>query len=151
MLILVLDPDNRRMEAATAGHYPPMLSDGDAFKSVSMNSQLILGVQSNFRYPTESFELPENTTLLLYTDGVLDAQSPDGERFDEEQLERAASGRFQSAQKTIDDVLAALKAFCGGRAPADDLTLVAIHLPASPEPVATVETESINGTAAVAS
>jgi hypothetical protein len=128
MLILVLDLENNRMEAATAGHYPPLLSDGGPFEPMGICPQLILGVQPGLKYPTEYFDLPNEATMLLYTDGVLDAQAPDGRRFDQEKIQAALAGPFDSAEGMIEGVVTALKQFCNGRPPADDLTLVAIHL-----------------------
>jgi serine phosphatase RsbU (regulator of sigma subunit) len=124
----VLDAENNRLAAATAGHYPPLLSDGGPFEPMGMRPQLILGVQPGVKFPTEFFDLPPESALLLYTDGVLDAQSPTGERFDLEKMRQALTHPFDGAEGLIDNVVAQLKEFCDGRPPADDLTLVAIHL-----------------------
>jgi sigma-B regulation protein RsbU (phosphoserine phosphatase) len=126
-LIVVLDSENGNMSVGTAGHFPPLLSDGERLQTVEMEAQLVLGVEKNERYQTERFDLPERFVLLLYTDGVIDAQGPGGERFRRQGVERALGEEFESAQEVVDAVVHAIRKFRGGHGLGDDLTLVAIQ------------------------
>jgi serine phosphatase RsbU (regulator of sigma subunit) len=85
-------------------------------------------VEKDVQFPTQRFDLPASSTLLLYTDGVLDVQSPAGERFCLDNLEGSLHGPFGSAQEVIDQVVASIAAFRGSRDLPDDLTMVAIQL-----------------------
>jgi serine phosphatase RsbU (regulator of sigma subunit)/type II secretory pathway pseudopilin PulG len=127
VLILVLDITSNTLEVATAGHYPPLLTDGETVQPLDMDSQLVLGVEEREKYPTERFDLPERFTLLLYTDGVLDARSPRGERFTTTRLKSAIPADTASAQEMVDAIASAVKSFSGQRDLSDDLTLVAIQ------------------------
>jgi serine phosphatase RsbU (regulator of sigma subunit) len=132
--ILVLDLENATVDIATAGHPPPLVGSGEEFKPLGIDPQLVLGVEPSSRFPTQRFQLPRNANLLLYTDGVIDAQSATGERFNEEGLAQAIYGKFDNAQAILDTALEAINTFRQGRDLNDDLTLVAIQLQATPAP-----------------
>jgi sigma-B regulation protein RsbU (phosphoserine phosphatase) len=128
MLILILDVERGIAEVATAGHHPPMVSDGLEFKSVKLASQLVLAVDSSERYSTETFKLANQAHILLYTDGLLDVQNPAGDRFGAAGLSSVLARQFENAQSMIDAIVEAVKEFRGPRELEDDLTLVAIQL-----------------------
>jgi len=132
MLILVLDTDRGEIEIGNAGHFPPLMGDGESFQPLDIAPQLVLGVEPDIRYKTQRFDLPAKASLLLYTDGVLDVQDVSGERFQPERLRRSLYGRFDSAQTLIDTVLSAVNEFRGTRDLPDDLTLVAINTACAP-------------------
>jgi serine phosphatase RsbU (regulator of sigma subunit) len=134
MEILVLDLETSTVDIATAGHPPPLVGSGEEFKPLGIDPQLVLGVEPSTRFPTQRFQLPRNANLLLYTDGVIDAQSATGERFSEEGLAQAVYGNFDNAQALLDTVLEAIDGFRKGRELNDDLTLVAIQLQGAPAP-----------------
>jgi serine phosphatase RsbU (regulator of sigma subunit) len=127
MLVCVLDLDAGRMEVATAGHYPPLLGYGPHYSSLPVESQLVLGVDGDARYPTEVFDVLPGTSLVLYTDGVIDARSPDGERFGLAGVIESVRGRGHSAQSLVDSVVGRINHFRGARELPDDLTLVCIQ------------------------
>jgi sigma-B regulation protein RsbU (phosphoserine phosphatase) len=66
--------------------------------------------------------------LLLYTDGVPDAQNPQKDRFGNEQLlEIAQANLRRTALDLLDDLLARLQHFIGDEPQFDDITLMAIR------------------------
>lgn len=132
LLVLVLDPQRNRIDIASAGHPFPLISDGAAFQSLKLEPNLILGVEKDTPYTSEAFDLSPRSALLLYTDGVLDAQSPTGERFGAERLRRSLSARSDSAQSLVDSVVNAVNRFRADYPLCDDLTLVAIQLQPKP-------------------
>jgi len=76
----VLDGRNRRLTYCNAGHPPAMiLRDG---KIIELNSDnMVLGVDAQENYVQSLVDLRVGDTLLLYTDGLLDAMNFEGERF----------------------------------------------------------------------
>src|SRR5439155_23598447 len=142
LLVIVLDPQRNTIELATAGHPAPLVGTGDALTPLSVAPQLVLAVDHDVVYRTQRFDLPAGASLLLYTDGVTDVQSPGGSRMAEDALQKSVYGRFRSAADIVTAVLDVIDAFRAGREPADDLTLVAIQLQAKtipPEPAAPAE------------
>ncbi len=134
MLVAVVDPANLRLELATAGHPSPLLTDGRDFCPMAVEPQLVLGVDHEAEYTTESHDLPAGAGLLLYTDGVVEcpadpASTLAGLRFGTDRLRHALAGPDGvSARGLIDQVVAAVDAFRGRRELDDDLTVVAVRL-----------------------
>jgi serine phosphatase RsbU (regulator of sigma subunit) len=132
LLVLVVDTVKGKIDLASAGHFPPLVGQGESFESFDIEPQLVLGIEPNVRYRSWRFDIAPDACLLLYTDGVLDVQAPDGRRFDIESLHQALYGRCGSAQSLLDTVTTAVNEFRDGREPADDLTIVAVQLQGSP-------------------
>ncbi|MDP9175415.1 MAG: serine/threonine-protein phosphatase [Planctomycetota bacterium] len=133
MLIVVLDLENSVMELATAGHASPLISEGGGpFTPLPLKSQLVLAVDSEQTYTTERFQFAPQSSMVLYTDGVVDVQAENDERFDSRRLKSVLTGTFDSAQQIIDRLLAAVNSFRGKRELGDDLTLVAIQTQSVP-------------------
>ena len=128
MLVAVLDTDRGEIEVASAGHYPPLVSDGDSLAPLPVQSNFVLGVEPDVSYTTSKFDVAPGAIVLLYTDGVIEARSAEGEHFTAGRLHRALPGRPASAQELVDAVIAAVDEFRGDRDLQDDLTLVALQL-----------------------
>ncbi|HYE18272.1 MAG TPA: SpoIIE family protein phosphatase [Tepidisphaeraceae bacterium] len=131
MLVCVIDIDGQTVEVATAGHYPPLMSRDGTFAHLQVEPQLVLGVEKDTRYETERFVLPTGTSsLVLYTDGVLDARSADGKRFTAKGLIDAlakSAGAGESAQSLLDSIVGRVNQFRGPTELPDDLTMVCIQ------------------------
>ena len=128
MLLCVIDTKQQTIEIATAGHPPPIIGNGQSHESLLIEPQLVLGVEAESEYPTQRFPLGDGYTILLYTDGVTEAQASSGERFRIDGLSQSLVGRVSSAQSLADAVTTAVDRFRAGRELDDDLTLVAIQL-----------------------
>src|SRR2546423_8286523 len=105
MQVAILDPATARVFLATAGHPEPLLMDGKGFKRMKLEPQFVLGVECDATYETEEFDLPDCATLLLYTDGASDVQSPDGRRLGDEGLRRLTIPRKADASALIESVV----------------------------------------------
>jgi sigma-B regulation protein RsbU (phosphoserine phosphatase) len=142
ILLLVIDTETQSVELATAGHPAPLLCDETGLQKLAIEPQLVLGVESDSRYPTQSFDLSKAAKLLLYTDGVIDAATAGGKRFTLEGLRISLGAEKRgSAQSMLDAVTAAVDLFRRGNDLADDLTLVAIQLQPSATAAALVGAE----------
>jgi serine phosphatase RsbU (regulator of sigma subunit) len=84
---------------------------------------------------------------VLYTDGAIDAQRPDGERFSTEGLAKSLFGKFDNAEAIIESLRSAVDEFRQGRDLPDDLTLVAIQLNPNPSTVTKPDAEVVATTA----
>ena len=87
----ILSPEDGRFRYLNAGHNPPFLltKDGDV-KSLAEGG-IILGF-SDEQYPYEEGEvkIASGDVLLLYTDGISEAQNEDEKEFGEEKLQSSA-------------------------------------------------------------
>lgn len=123
--LLVINVRTRELRAADAGHPPPILY-GTHCRYMNMATAAPLGVETEtYRESYEQFDVGD--TILLYTDGIIEARRR-GEFFGERRLLRALSyRRNKSPQETVDSLLAATKRFADGRL-VDDVALLAIRL-----------------------
>lgn len=81
-LALRLDAGGR-CTIASAGHPAPFLND----KEVEIPGALPLGIDPNFKYEEKQIQIVPGDRCALYTDGLLEARSPDGEIFSFERLQ----------------------------------------------------------------
>jgi serine phosphatase RsbU (regulator of sigma subunit) len=134
LLVLVIDGPSCAVEMASAGHYAPLLRQGDGWLPMNVESQLVLGVDAHARYATDRVTLSPGASMLLYTDGAIDARSDSGERFTQARLLRSLDGAAASAEELLHRVLVSIDLHRGSSHLADDLTLVAVHLAGPPAP-----------------
>ncbi len=133
MLICVIDVDHGTLATAIAGHFPPLIGNPrDGFTSLKVQPQLVLGIEPDVPFKTEYFDLPPEADLVLYTDGVVEAANPGGDRFGVENLQACLSGPLNHPQQVIERITNAVNEFRGGRELDDDLTIVAVRLQAHP-------------------
>jgi PAS domain S-box-containing protein len=115
---------------ASGGHpYPLLVRAGGAVEEVVVRGTL-LGVEPDPDIQPVPLELRPGDTLVLYTDGVVDARDAAGERFGEERLlaalDAASSGPAEAVAAAIDDAVARFEP--GSRR--DDRAIVALHVTA---------------------
>jgi sigma-B regulation protein RsbU (phosphoserine phosphatase) len=114
---------------ANAGHEPPLLVRADRSPIEFLaGSGALLGAYGQLDLPIVRAVLQPGDLLLLYTDGVTDARSPAGERFEETRLvETIEAARGGSATDIVSAVCGAVGRFQAAVEPADDITIVAIR------------------------
>jgi sigma-B regulation protein RsbU (phosphoserine phosphatase) len=122
----VYDPVTRRLTYATAGHPPPRLKrcqDG-SMASLDGDHGLPLGILPGEIYAEVTRQLQTGDQIVFYTDGVTEAESPDGRIFGLGQLDRVLEDCAVGASDLLQATLDALEAFTGNRPPADDQTVL---------------------------
>jgi serine phosphatase RsbU (regulator of sigma subunit) len=85
-----------RCTMSSAGHMAPILNDGE----IEMEGSLPLGILAEAQYQEVAVDLHEGDHLALYTDGLLEARSRNGELFSFERLKEMFSLKTDAAQAT---------------------------------------------------
>jgi sigma-B regulation protein RsbU (phosphoserine phosphatase) len=126
----VLDARSGEFAYARAGHEPPMLAlAGGKASSASWDLGQPLGLLDDPILDEQTLTLPPGSTLLLYSDGIIDARSPEGGEFGRDRLvEKLAELIGNSAQGVCDELWQTLEAHQADSPQFDDATLVAIRL-----------------------
>jgi PAS domain S-box-containing protein len=121
VLLLTLDADRRTVHACSAGHLPPVILEGGAGRLAELTQGPPLGIRGH-RYATSTFQLAPGSSLLLYTDGLVERR---GLRIDDgiqRLLETAAAGPAEPA-RLVEHVLRTLL----GGATEDDVAVLAVR------------------------
>jgi sigma-B regulation protein RsbU (phosphoserine phosphatase) len=125
------DPIAHCLSYVNAGHCPPLLArkNGHGGNKVEI-SRLdvggpVLGVLQDARYEQARLDLSPGDLLVMYSDGLVEAENSRGEEYGEGRLRQLlATVTEKSADDIRRDILASLASFAGAGALRDDLTLV---------------------------
>ena len=125
----VLDPATGLLTYSNAGHPPPYLftPGSNPGTSALSGSGMPLGVSEEANWLQGIQEIPPGAMLLLYTDGVIDAQNPQGEFLGEEGMLNIIQSQIgQSASRVQETLLSTLGDFAGAEPQIDDITLMTL-------------------------
>ena len=123
----ILDPATGRLTYVNGGHEPPLFLQGGQPAAYLKATGLAVGALPDSPYRTESIVFHPGDGLVLYTDGVTDADDEAGVHFSKQRLVSLVSGKSDDARTLLDSVIAALNAHVGTHAPADDVTLLCMR------------------------
>jgi sigma-B regulation protein RsbU (phosphoserine phosphatase) len=125
---LILGKMNRHgeVEMCNAGHLPPIIVGGE--QSVELDSTgLPLGMFSDSSFVASGVRLAPGETLLVFTDGVTEANAADGSEFGTERLRESINGSaYGHPTELLQTCVNAVAAFRNGVARNDDLTMLAL-------------------------
>lgn len=130
VLYAVLDTRSGQVAFCNAGHPPALiLRQGKEVEAIRDVSGVALGVMEDLEYESGSFILNPGDSILLYTDGVTEAQNERDELYDEPRL----IARFgELAGRKPDEIIAAvhssIETFIGEAPQFDDITMLALTI-----------------------
>ena len=125
----VLDTANGELVFVNAGHNRPALAPGDGpFDFLAGPRNPMVGVAADRAYARGELTLPPGSTLVLYTDGVIDGRAASGEAFGEARLIAALNGAAErSPTRLIEEVMGAVDQFTGDTPQTDDIAILALR------------------------
>jgi sigma-B regulation protein RsbU (phosphoserine phosphatase) len=135
---LVADWKTGVMFYANAGHPKPLHVRRHAGQvlqvlNASGRSQPALGLMEDTRYQSSEILLSPEDLVLLYTDGLIEVQSPKNDLYTQQLLHGAVSRLKQAhAPQLFDNLLNEVREFSGGAPFTDDVCLVGMELTAEP-------------------
>lgn len=126
----VLEPLTGRFTYANAGHPPAyLITAGRRHGGIeSMRpTGMALGVSEEAQWRQKVMRISPGDVLVMYTDGITEAQSPQGLYFGEERIVDAVLSKVgQSAQEILKCLLDEVHSFVGSKTHQDDIALVVI-------------------------
>jgi serine phosphatase RsbU (regulator of sigma subunit) len=136
MQYLVLDLAAHCLHFICAGH-PPILRRraGGHVEPLGAASNIPLGIEDRFSYHQETCSFAPGDTLLLYSDGVYECQSPQGERLGLPRLQELLTVAPAHPAAILHIIHTALATFGDARTLHDDTTLLCAHLHADRYPL----------------
>jgi serine phosphatase RsbU (regulator of sigma subunit) len=128
LFYLVVEPRNNRISWVRAGHDPGFLycPHSDQFEALS-GAGMALGVDESWKYEDYNRAVTPGQIVLLTTDGIFEAHSPEGEMFGKERFKeivrKNADLEAEGIRKAIFDTVTEYR---GDEPQEDDITLVII-------------------------
>ena len=125
----ILDPAKGVLTYCNAGHNPPLLLNlnGQNEPAPLSRTGMALGVSDEAEWTSRSARIEVGDLLLLYTDGLVDAQEPEGEPFGIQRgVQILQANAASTAGEVQDALLNAVFAFMDDEPQFDDITLVLV-------------------------
>lgn len=106
---------------SNAGHNPPLIKENENFKYLSIDTGIVLGIMEDFDFVTEEIILSDE--IVLYTDGITDANNENDEMYGEDRLLNFFN-EFKSKNDPIRPLLDDIHNFTENADQFDDMTLL---------------------------
>jgi serine phosphatase RsbU (regulator of sigma subunit) len=125
-LYAVLDPHSGRLRYANAGHNLPYVATADGVTELRARG-MPLGAMPDMTYEENEAYLAPGESILLHSDGLVEAHNPAGEMFGFPRLQEIVENS-SGGEQLIDECLTELKEFVGSDwEQEDDITLVTLQ------------------------
>ena len=131
LFVGTVDLDTMEMSICNAGHNPILLMDPEEgpryFKA---HTNVAAGLVEDFPYRGETLKLKPGTRILLYTDGVTEAENAEQHQYGEQRLLDFAAAQSSSltAREWVDALMSSVRDFAGKAPQNDDVTILYIKL-----------------------
>jgi serine phosphatase RsbU (regulator of sigma subunit) len=123
----ILDPRDGKLTYINGGHEPPIIKGPEGIKTNLRPTGPAVGLYPNLDFKTGTINLEPDDMLLVYTDGVTDAQNTAGETFTKEQLLKTAENSSRTARGLIRKIQTRIDEHILGADQFDDITIVALR------------------------
>ena len=132
MFLGIMDLSTGKISYCNAGHNPPIVIQNGKAQYLDSEPSLLLGVDAGAKYTVHEMTLAPGDTLLLYTDGLTEAENIQKELFGEARaLDAAVAISAMTAQEQLAQMHERVSQFVDQAEQSDDLTLLSIrHTPA---------------------
>jgi len=122
LIYAVLDPANRTLRFASAGHLPPLLVTTDGASFLQSELGMPLGLTRG-EFSDTQILLGEGSRLLFYSDGITEAAGPNDEEYGPERLRNHVVGVNASTESVLADV----RRHVNGVGLQDDATVILVR------------------------
>lgn len=128
LFVGILDLNTGELNYCNAAHcFPVLVRSQGVIEDLVQSHGIPVGLYSNRNYSQSSIKLNHNDTLILYSDGLIEAKDENGMTYSEDVLKYNLVGTwFDSAEGTVNKVLDSLNSFRGNKRAEDDLTIMAL-------------------------
>ncbi|HUL33525.1 MAG TPA: PP2C family protein-serine/threonine phosphatase [Candidatus Eisenbacteria bacterium] len=122
------DPASRRLTYVNAGHNAPVLRRANSNIERLESSGLPLGISSEVPYTSAETSLNPGDTLVLFTDGVVEAFNAAGQEFSDSRWVGVISGLPNlGAQQSLQFLMKNVEDFAGATRQSDDITCLVLR------------------------
>ena len=123
----VLDPATGILTYINGGNEPPILISQEGIRAHLNPTGPVVGLFPDLEFNIGVVELEPGDMLVAFTDGVLDARSPEGESFGENRLAWLVQQPAASAATLLEAIQTNLDLHMAGEEQFDDITMLALR------------------------
>ncbi len=128
VFLAVLNMHSGDMVYSNAGHNPPQLRRTcGTLESLEQASGVMLGIMDEWTFDTAQVQLMPGDSLLLYSDGVSEAQDTAQTLFGPARLANSFAQPHPDAQTGVTQLLDSVDAFAGQAEQFDDITILILR------------------------
>ena len=122
------DPATRRLAYVNAGHNSPVIRRANSSTQRLESASLPLGITPEATFPSAEITLQPGDTLVLFTDGVVEAFNAAGEEFSDNRWLNIIRGLPNlNAQQTLQFLMKSVEDFVGATRQSDDITCLVLR------------------------
>jgi len=122
----LLDPETGRVDFTNAGHVPPLLISSTGTEQLS-STDMVIGLFTTAKYRTQTVTLAPGDSLVLFTDGVTEAENADEAQLGLPPIaDLLAPMHGTAAAELLATIETKVQEFICGAAAGDDVTMLAV-------------------------
>ena len=121
----IYNKTTQKLTFSNAGHNPPLIKENGEFRYLDIDSGIVLGIMDDFEYINEEITLSDE--IVIYTDGITDANNNDDEMYGEDRLLNFFNG-FKLDKDPIRLLLNDIHDFTKDAEQYDDMTLLYLKI-----------------------
>lgn len=124
----ILELSSGIVEFSNGGHNPPyLLKNKGEIAQLELTNNFVLGAFAMSSYQSKKVQMNKGDSLILYTDGVTEANNQQGNQFSESGLQEClVNMNGQSAEEIVDIVFNKVLEYSGSTSQSDDITVLAL-------------------------
>ena len=122
MVYAVLDPANRTLTFANAGHLRPLLITGASARFLDVERGIPLGLGPG-DFSESEVKLPAGSRVVFYSDGITEAENQADEEYGLAGLQK----HFSRADASAESLLADVRSFADGSGLRDDASVILVQ------------------------
>ncbi|MFK5891659.1 MAG: SpoIIE family protein phosphatase [Pseudomonadota bacterium] len=129
LFVATLCLDTGLLTYISCGHNPPIIGlKGNKHQFLKHSDNFFIGFLKDASYSEQHQQLSKDNYLVLYTDGITEAQNPQDKFFTAQRLKNSmlTSDETISSEQRVSKVLEEVTKFTDGRALTDDMTLLVL-------------------------
>jgi sigma-B regulation protein RsbU (phosphoserine phosphatase) len=123
----ILDPENGNLIYVSGGHETVFVIDQNGIKKELMPTGPAVGLHPQAHFKYKQIHLDPGDILFSYTDGVIDARSPEEERFTRRRLSSLVSQPASNAFELMERIGTHLFSHIGKAPQEDDITMLTLQ------------------------
>jgi len=124
LFVGLLDPEVHRLTYVNAGHNPPLLVSRDGSRRRLEACGLMIGAFDSCDWPVQTVELSGGDLLVVFTDGVTEAEAGD-QQYGDRRLEKLViDSRYLEPKEIAGKVMKDIENFLGEIPYSDDITML---------------------------